>query len=234
MAGDGDALARPVVVRLLAVLAFAAGCLDVLCVARLGGLFSSVITGNLVQLGRGVAGPDGQLIVGAAIAVGAFAVGVAAATVALRRQAPGWRTRTSVVGAVEVLLLAGVAVGWLEGGGHPSAGLAIVLLALASLAMGVQSAVTLSVGVPGASTTYLTGTLATYVGAVVVRPYQVGTRVADVVRLVALLAGAVAGAFLLRYAPLWTPVLPAVLVTIVVALGIRRRSAGVGQVAGAR
>src|SRR5437868_1991169 len=47
---DG-ALSRQVVIRLLVVLAAAAGCVDVLAMSRLGGPFASVVTGNVVQLG---------------------------------------------------------------------------------------------------------------------------------------------------------------------------------------
>ena len=60
--------------------------------------------------------------------------------------------------AGEVVLLAGVAAGWAATGGQPGAGTASLLLVLASAAMGVQSAVTISSGVRGASTTHLTGT----------------------------------------------------------------------------
>ncbi len=78
-------LPERLVVRLLLVFAAAAGSLDVVCVTRLGGPFASVITGNLVQLGRGVATPDGRLAVGATAAVAGYALGVASGTAALGR-----------------------------------------------------------------------------------------------------------------------------------------------------
>jgi uncharacterized membrane protein YoaK (UPF0700 family) len=59
--GAGMVLPERLVGRLLTVFAAAAGCLDIVCVTRLGGPFASVITGNLVQLGRGIATVDGQL-----------------------------------------------------------------------------------------------------------------------------------------------------------------------------
>jgi uncharacterized membrane protein YoaK (UPF0700 family) len=73
---------EPLAARLLAVLAATAGYLDAVCVARLGGPFASVITGNLVQLGRGIAA-DGRLAVRAAVAVAGYTVGVAAGSVGL-------------------------------------------------------------------------------------------------------------------------------------------------------
>jgi uncharacterized membrane protein YoaK (UPF0700 family) len=66
-------------VPLLAVLAAAAGCLDVFCLTRLNGLFASVVTGNLVQFGRAIASTDGWPAVGAATTVGSYGLGVAAA-----------------------------------------------------------------------------------------------------------------------------------------------------------
>jgi uncharacterized membrane protein YoaK (UPF0700 family) len=202
---------RPVVVRLLLVLAAAAGSLDVLCVTRLGGPFSSVITGNLVQLGRGISAPDLPLAVNSVIAVAGYAVGVAAATVGLRGRRPGWYARTSVLAMSEVALIAGVVVGWLTTGGQPGGLATGVMLALAGGAMGVQSALTLSTGLRGVSTTYLTGTLTAVVQGAIASSGHRSDR-PGLVRLVALLLGAVAGGFVLRLAPPWTPVVPLALV----------------------
>jgi uncharacterized membrane protein YoaK (UPF0700 family) len=200
------------VVRLLAVLTAAAGCLDVVCLTRLGGVFASVITGNLVQLGRAIGTVDGGLAASAIAANGSFALGVAAGTLGLRRSGSGWRRRTNTVAAVEVVLLIGLAAGWPAAGAHPRSGTALVLLALAAAAMGMQSAITISSGVPGASTTYLTGTLTGLVRTLVGEPH----RFAAAGRLAALLCGAAVGAVMLRVAPLWVPVLPAALVAAVV------------------
>ncbi|MCW2643683.1 MAG: hypothetical protein JWP76_5989, partial [Dactylosporangium sp.] len=210
------ALPEWVVVRLLTVLAAAAGCLDAVCVTRLGGLFASVITGNLVLLGRAIAAVDGRLAVGATTAVGSYALGVAAGTVSLRRCEAGWRRRTSIVATAEVVLLSGVAAGWLATDAHPGPSSAPLLLGLAAAAMGVQSAVTISSGVRGASTTYLTGTLTSVVRTVTVDPYRFAAGAGGAARLAALLSGAAAGALVLRVAPSWAPALPAALVAAVV------------------
>jgi uncharacterized membrane protein YoaK (UPF0700 family) len=204
------------VVRLLAVLTAAAGCLDVVCLTRLGGVFASVITGNLVQLGRAIGTVDGGLAAGAIAANGSFALGVAAGTLGLRRTGTGWRRRTNTVAAVEVVLLIGLAAGWPATGGHPRSGAALVLLALAAAAMGMQSAITISSGVPGASTTYLTGTLTRLVRALVGEPHRFAAAAGGAGRLAALLCGAAVGAVMLRVAPLWVPVQPAALVAAVV------------------
>jgi uncharacterized membrane protein YoaK (UPF0700 family) len=236
----GGGVPRHIVVRLLVVLAAAAGSLDVLCVARLGGPFASVVTGNLVQLGRGICAPDPLLALTSATAVVGYALGVAASTVALRGRPAGWRRPTSVLVMVEVALLAGVAVGWLATRGQPGGVAVCLMLALAGGAMGIQSGLTLNTGLRGASTTYFTGTLTD-----VVRGGLGGPRSRDagdgrhtasargyrpdrpgLVRLLALFLGALAGGLVLRVAPLWTPVLPLTLVAgamAVAMLGCLRR-----------
>lgn len=217
------------VTRLLVVLAAASGCLDVVCVTRLGGFFASVITGNLVQFGHAVASVDARLLAGGAVAVGGYALGVAAGTVPLRRAAPGWGHRTGTVAAAEALLLVGVAAGWLGAGARPGYGGRLALLGVASVASGVQTAVTLSAGVRGASTTYLTGSLTDVVRGVVLDPHRFVAGTGGLSRLAGLLCGAVLGAWLLRVAPAWALAPAAALVlAVVVAAGL---SAPRGRVA---
>ncbi|HYT09358.1 MAG TPA: DUF1275 family protein, partial [Mycobacteriales bacterium] len=124
----------------------------------------------------------------------------------------GWRRRTSLIAAVEVVLLTGVAAGWLATGTHPGPGSTPLLLGLAAAAMGVQSAVTVSSGVRDASTTYLTGALTTIVRTVAAGPRRFATGAGGAARLAAFLCGAAAGALVLRVAPVWAPALPAALV----------------------
>jgi uncharacterized membrane protein YoaK (UPF0700 family) len=217
----GSVVPERLVVRLLAVLSAAAGCLDAVCVTRLGGAFASVITGNVVQVGRGIGTLDVRLAAGAAVAVGGYALGVAAASFALGPKDAGWRLRTSLVAAAELALLACVAAGWLAVGGRPGEHARLLLLAMAAAAMGVQSMVTITSGVPDASTTYLTGTLTTVIRTLISTPHQFAAAAGGAGRLAALLCGAVAGALLLRVAPLWAPVLPPVLLAAVVVITVR-------------
>jgi uncharacterized membrane protein YoaK (UPF0700 family) len=226
--GTGGALPEHLVVRLLPVLSAAAGCLDVLCVTRLGGVFASVVTGNLVQLGRAIATVDGRLAAGTTTAVGAYALGVAAGTVALRRAGSGWRRRTGLVLAGEAVLLAGVAAAWPANGMQPGGGIAPLLLVPAAAAMGTQSAVTIGSGVRGASTTYLTGTVTEAVRSLAADPHRSTPVAGAVVRLTALLGGAAAGALALRASSPLAPALPAALVgavaiTVAAAPGRGRR-----------
>jgi uncharacterized membrane protein YoaK (UPF0700 family) len=217
----GPGLPEQLVVRLLAVLAAAAGCLDVVCVVRLGGAFASVVTGNLVQLGLGIAIVNASLAIPMAVAVGTYGLGVAAATIAVGHHGAGWRRRTSLVAAGEWVLLAGVVAGWLAVHGRPDAPAGLLILAPAALAMGVQSAITISSGVPRAATTYLTGTLTNVVRTLTTAPHHPQAAAGGAGRLAALLVGAILGALLLRFAPLWAPVLPTLLVAAVVVTALR-------------
>ncbi|MEE6258504.1 YoaK family protein [Plantactinospora sonchi] len=212
------------VVRLLAVLATAAGCLDVICVTRLGGPFASVITGNLVQVGQALVTVDRSLLVHTTTAIGGYTLGVAVGTVPLRGVRSGWRRRSTRLAAVEAVLLSAVAVGWLAAGARPGHVGALLLLGAASTATGIQSVLTISSGIRGASTTYLTGTLTGVVRTVVGDPHRFAAGAGGVARLGALLGGAVLDALLLRVAPLGAPALAAALVVAVVLVaGLRSR-----------
>lgn len=207
---DGGTPAGPDVVRLLVVLATAAGSLDVVCLTQLGSVFASVITGNLVSLGNAVATGDGTGVLRAGLTVSAYALGVGAGSLVIGSREGPWSRRSSALTVLELALLVGVLAGWRAVGGRPSAAAALLLLGASATAMGVQSVVTMSSGVRAASTTYFTGTLTSLVRGLVVGSGRPAAP--DVVRLAALLAGALAGAALLRVAPLWAPALPAVLV----------------------
>ncbi|MER7891618.1 YoaK family protein [Micromonospora sp. NPDC094482] len=222
---DGPALSRPVVLRLLVVLAAASGCIDVFCVTRLGGFFASVITGNLVQLGHAVATTKTQLMAGGATAVGGYALGVAGGTLPLRRLGSGWGRRTAGVAVVQSVLLASVAAGWWGTGGRPGYAFGLALLGVASAASGVQSVITLSAGIRGAATTYLTGSLTEVVRGAVLDPHRITVGAGGISRLLGLFAGAVLGALTLTVAPRWAPALAAALVVavVVVAVGLARR-----------
>lgn len=213
-------LSHRAVARLLVVLSASSGCLDVFCVTQLGGFFASVITGNLVQLGHNLVAVDPRLLSGGSVAVGGYAVGVGGGTLPLRHAGLGWRSRTHVVTAAQVLILVGVAGGWWATGGQPGYPASLVLLFGAAAASGIQSVVTISSGIPHATTTYLTGSLTSIVRGVVFDPHRFAAGAAGVTRLVGLLGGAVLGAVVLRVAPLWAPALAAALVASVLATAI--------------
>ena len=155
------------------LLSLAAGVTDAISFIHLGGVFSSVITGNLVVLGSSSVGVDVPTLVRVAVAVGLYGLGVFAGArlAALPRYAPDrgtrWRPRAaSACLAVETVLLTAFWAGWLAARSAPAGGVQIPLIALAGLAMGVQSTAVQALGRAGLSTTYLTGALTRLVAAI--------------------------------------------------------------------
>jgi len=211
-------LAPALIVRLQLALTAAAGALDVFCVTRLGGPFASVITGNLVQVGSSVVGRDFDLTVSCVVAVAAYAAGVAAGAIRLRDQSAGWSVLTTLVVLAEFVLIGAVTVGWRLASANPGRSGAALLLGLAAAAMGLQSSATVTSGISGAATTYLTGTLTAAVRTMVTVPHGLATGSKPLLRLLALLVGAVAGGLMQHATAAWAPILPAAIVGGVVTI----------------
>jgi len=138
----------------LVALAAAAGCLDAASFLGLEGIFPANQTGNTALLGIaigrgdwGAMGRTGMALLG--FCLGALLLGLALRHVARDR---AWGPETGAALWVEVALLAGLLAVWHTGPVY-------VAIALAALAMGVQSLAAQRAGVPGVSTTFVTGTL---------------------------------------------------------------------------
>src|SRR5271165_4729000 len=177
---------------LAAALAFASGATDLASLTRLGGVFASVMTGNLILVGLAVAHASGTLAAHAAIAFASYIVGAALGSrigAASRSEDMLWPPTVTVILLIEIAAFAGFAAGWELAGTHPSGGWQLCLLAVAAFTMGLQSAAMRSVGTP-LSTTYLTGTLTGAVAEVVTG----GRRGKDISLSAAVLASAAAGA----------------------------------------
>jgi uncharacterized membrane protein YoaK (UPF0700 family) len=202
---------------LAVLLTIASGGLDAISFTRLGSVFSSVVTGNLVLLGLSVGERDGTLAAYAAIAVGAFVVGGLAGSRlvgSVPDDGPVWPPRVGVALGVELVPLAVFLVGWLACGGRPSGGGRLGLLALVAVALGVQSGAVSAVRIAGLSTTYLTGTL---VGVLAHLSSTRDVQWPSVGLLVSLVAGAAGAGLLVVHAADWAPVLPVSLVAVVLA-----------------
>jgi uncharacterized membrane protein YoaK (UPF0700 family) len=214
--GQRDAAAITI---LAVVLTVGTGATDVASLTRLGNVFTSVMTGNLVLLGLAVGRLSGALATHAVLAFAGYLAGVAAgARLVPAGQAPGapWHHTLPAALLVELVLLAGFTVGWELTGGAPRSAAQAVLLAVAAAAMGTQSAAARGFGAR-VSTTYLTGTLTSVVAAWVTpgRPARMQWR--EVSLLAALAAGAAAGGLMIANAPAALPAIP--LTTVVLVIG---------------
>jgi uncharacterized membrane protein YoaK (UPF0700 family) len=207
---------------LVVLLAVGAGVVNVASFLALGKVFSSVITGNLVVLGVAAANVQPGLALRSGLALAGYSAGVLiGAPIAARGRRHVWPVGTTAALCAELCLLVVFTVGWEAGRQQP--GWRIALLIMLAAAMGVQSAAVRRLG--SISATYLTGTLTGVLTGLITANRQAG-HWRDVGVLVALAAGAGAGAALIHLAPAWLPALALLpLCTVIAAAAWFRRSA---------
>jgi uncharacterized membrane protein YoaK (UPF0700 family) len=206
---------------ILIALTFGSGATDVAAFSRLGGVFTSVMTGNIVFWGLAAAERSVSLFSHSAASIAGYITGVACGTWVAHgfkirgNGQPGEAERDSVLPVhvswalfTEFVLLAGLAAGWEATGARPAGWAKFALLAVTAAAMGVQSTSVNELGLSNVSTTFLTGTLTGLVSSLA-RPgqdTQHGGRRFGV--LIALAAGAGLCGLLLATAPRVVPALP--------------------------
>jgi uncharacterized membrane protein YoaK (UPF0700 family) len=189
------------------VLTLSTGAVDAACYLRLGHVFSSVITGNLVLVGVAAGQQTGPLALNCGLAVGGYGAGVlvgGAFAGTPQRGQPAWPRQVTVTLIVEFVLLTGFSAGWLAADGHPSGVGRLGVLVLAACAMGVQSTAVRRLG--PMSTTYLTSTMTGLLTAVAIRRWPAEWRRSTGV-LAAVMAGAACGALATAWAPALLPVI---------------------------
>jgi len=238
---------RQRVLTLIAIaLTFGSGVADVASFTRLGNVFTSVMTGNIVLWGLAVARGSLTLASHTALSIAGYIAGVAVGTwVAHGAQEADADPGTGVLPAhviwvlsAELMLLAGFTVGWEVTAARPGGWAQFCLLATLAAAMGVQSSAVKDMGLTEVSTTYLTGTLTGLVSSLV-RPGQEtphGGRRFGV--LIGLVAGASLCGLLVATAADGVPalLLAALVTTLILATGpdwrparLRKRAQSDGQ-----
>jgi uncharacterized membrane protein YoaK (UPF0700 family) len=189
------------------VLTFATGATDAISLMALGRVFASVMTGNTVLLGVSV----GQRHAAAALHAGTAFAGYSLGTLAgsrLARDQPRHVAKSRILLAMlaELAVLSGFWVGWAIARAQPGRVGQFALLGAAAVAMGVQSATVQALPGSEQPTTYLTSTLTKLLASLAVglglRRHSKGAGA-----LLALLAGAVAGASLVHFARMFAPAL---------------------------
>jgi uncharacterized membrane protein YoaK (UPF0700 family) len=214
---------------LVAILAMTAGATDAISFLGLGGVFSSVMTANMVLLGLSAGRQNGPLAVHAGAALAGYIVGaVAASRVTARSVRPAGRLPAPVfaVLAGEGIVLACFAGGWEAAGAHPSGAAQVALLGCAAVAMGSQSVFVRALGIPGISTTYMTGMLT---GVLADLAAPAGPAVGSRLRLLAaLVGGAVASGITYAQAPRLAPLIALAPLALAIAIAASARSGRVG------
>lgn len=189
---------------LLTALTFAAGLIDALSFLALGGVFSSFMSGNTLTLGLRIGLGDFPLALNSMTAVFGYIAGVAlGANIGYQSSISNkiWPYATTTVLAAEFLMIILFAsVGFITG--NSSSNIVYVLILLASISMGMQSAAVRGLGVSGVTTTYVTGTWTSFIiGLVGLRrshPSQKTIKdkqdtIVQAITLVAYIAGAATG-----------------------------------------
>jgi uncharacterized membrane protein YoaK (UPF0700 family) len=124
---------------LLLLTAFAAGTVDVISFATLGGVFASAMTGNFALLAYYVAQSDSQAAMGSIVALTGFVVGCALGVLMRRGRAQQQALGLLLTCEAALLLFFALYALWTPHAAHaPSDHLQIMLLAVA---MGVQAVI---------------------------------------------------------------------------------------------
>jgi len=220
---------------LVITLTLATGSLDVIGFTRLGGVFTSVMTGNVALLGLAAGSRNAVLAVHTGVAFLGYIVGVGMGTLLAdrpRADQPVWPRRVMLALLVEFLMLVAFSCGWEIAWHTPAGDFQLALLSLASAAMGIQSAAVVRLGVPGLSSTYLTGTLTDVVASLVSRRQVDEQAGRGLLALAGLALGAAVGGLLVFAAPWAAPLWSLVVVGGVLAASTRVFRSGVGAGSG--
>ena len=193
------------------------GSIDAIGLLRLGGVFTSVMTGNMVLLGVAVGKQDASIAIHTGVAFLAYVLGsFLGARVAGHAEADEhlWPRPIVHALALELAVLVLFGLWWEVAGAAPSTGVEYALLALNAVALGIQSSAVLRFGISGLSTTYLTGTLTQFIAGLTKRDAPLQVRSAFI--LLALIGGAAAGATAALHAPRLAPLVPIGALAVVV------------------
>jgi uncharacterized membrane protein YoaK (UPF0700 family) len=196
---------------LAVILAACAGSADVFAFGGLGKAFASIVTGNVVVFGYGLATDNSALAEPTAAAVAGFIVGAAIWAWLLRRRRMALALLVS-----ELAILLAVLIGWIAASAHPNRNLTLVLLALVAAAFGGQSVWALRIH---QTTTYFTGMVTDAVNAAVggsADRLRIALR-----QFAALLAGAALSGLVLSHLRPAAPALPVLLLGIAIAVHLR-------------
>jgi len=161
---------------MILILAWAAGSLDAIGYLGLGHVFTANMTGNAVLLGLALGQGQGVAALRSVVALGGFALGVAigATIVSKDRERMDWPPSVTNAVFLEGIILAIFSVAWHALSVPRDEEWLCGLIALAAVAMGIQSAAVRRLKIPGIVTTYITGTLTSLVSGVTSRIRHAG------------------------------------------------------------
>jgi uncharacterized membrane protein YoaK (UPF0700 family) len=232
---------RQQILTLIAIaLTFGSGAADVASFTRLGGVFTSVMTGNIVLWGLAAARGSLTLASHTAVSIAGYIAGVAGGAWIAHgvKAAPAVKGTASAPASADdegalpgsvlwvllaqLTLLAGFTVGWEVTGASPAGWAQFGLLATLAAAMGLQASAVNNMGLTEVSTTYLTGTLTGLVSSLASPGQDTPHGLRRFGVLIGLVAGASLCGLLVATAADGVPALPlaALITTLVLATGL--------------
>jgi uncharacterized membrane protein YoaK (UPF0700 family) len=151
------------------LLTWVAGTVDAIGYISLGHVFTANMTGNAVLLGLALGQGQGPAAFRSLFALGGFVLGVTIGAILAHRAGTDIDQRRAFVGPilVETLILAVFALTLHLPMIPRNQFIVQVLIALSSVAMGIQSAAVRRLNLPGIATTVLTGTITAFVAGIV-------------------------------------------------------------------
>jgi uncharacterized membrane protein YoaK (UPF0700 family) len=180
------------------VLTLTTGLVDAVSYLGLGRVFTANMTGNVVLLGFGIAGSGGLPVVAPIVSLAAFLVGAGAGGVLAKRMGARHPQHVARALGFEVALIGAAAIVAAAVDVRPGAVSGDVVIALLALAMGVRNATVRVIGVPDLTTTVLTMTLTGLAADSTLAGGSGKGSARRIAAVLAMLAGAVVGALLLK------------------------------------
>ncbi|MEV0420491.1 YoaK family protein [Streptosporangium canum] len=212
----------------LVFLTLGAGAMDGVAFLALGGVFTANMTGNLILVAL-VGGENWQIrVIRSGLACVIFSIGVFVGFKVPDRGRGNESWPLAVTRLLWICLALHVVflTGWILCDAAPGPTSTLLLIAVASCAMGLQAAAARRVNVDGITTTFVTGTLTSLLQSLASR------RTADALRraviVLALAAGALCASLVVHLAPLWAgavPLLFTILAPVTVVTRLRPRRA---------
>jgi uncharacterized membrane protein YoaK (UPF0700 family) len=150
---------------MLLLLAWVGGSTDAVSYLGLGHIFTANMTGNTVLLGVAIGQGLQENEVRLVLSLLGFCVGVMVGGILIERNyvQEDWPVIITKTLAIEAVLLAAFALVWYLADPARNPALENILIVLSALAMGLQSAAVLRIGVSGIVTTYISGTWTSFV-----------------------------------------------------------------------
>ena len=164
------ASSQPIRLRnlLVVLLTCVSGGVDAFSYLNFERVFPANMTGNTVQLGLAIAQLNWEAFGRSGVALLGYVTGVAVGALIVRKvQREAWSPSITRALLLEVVVLSTVVALYLTSNQPQNQPFLTLLIALASVAMGLQSVAVQGLSISGVTTTYITGTITTAVRRIV-------------------------------------------------------------------